>query len=222
MIAQALAEADALSGYGDRLMSAGAFSNALPVLKAALGLRLMVAGPEHLDTAAAANSVAVVHQRMGHFEEASVLFEKALVIYRAALGPEHPDTAAALGNLATLYSSMERYTEALPLLQQALDITRNALGAGHPEAATLMHNLGLVYGATGHCDEGLPLLEQALHERHLVPSTPAVPLPSRFLASCIWPWATMLAPCATSRRQLRSALRSSAPGTHKPPPRWPL
>jgi tetratricopeptide (TPR) repeat protein len=119
------------------------------------------AGPEHLDTAASLNSLAMLYQAISAYAEAAPLYEHALAIMEKTLGPEHPNTATALNNLALIYQATGTYAKAEPLLERALAIREKALGLWeralairekvlgpeHPDTAASLNNLAALLQA---------------------------------------------------------------------------
>ncbi|HXZ71784.1 MAG TPA: tetratricopeptide repeat protein, partial [Streptosporangiaceae bacterium] len=65
-------------------------------------------GPEHPDTLASWNNLAIAYQEVGRTAEAIRLHERALAGRVRALGAEHPDTLASRNNLAIAYQEVGR------------------------------------------------------------------------------------------------------------------
>jgi tetratricopeptide (TPR) repeat protein len=125
-------------------------------------------GPDHLDTATSANSLAVMVQDQGHLAEAQSLFKTALVIREKALGPDHPDIATSLNNLASLFHAQGDLAGVRQLYERALAIREKALGPDHPDTATTLNNLAVLLQAQGDLAGARPLYERALAIREKV------------------------------------------------------
>ena len=62
-----------------------------------------VLGPDHPDTLASRNNLALAYQAAGRIEEAITLHEQTLAARERVLGPDHPDTLDSRNNLANAY-----------------------------------------------------------------------------------------------------------------------
>ncbi len=133
-----------------------------------------VLGPEHPDTLASRDNLAVAYQDAGRAAEAIPLHQQALAAFERVLGPDHPDTLASRNNLAVDYRAAGRAAEAIPLHQQTLADRERVLGADHPGTLTSRDNLAAAYLAAGRAAEAIPLHQQALaaFERVLGPDHP--------------------------------------------------
>ena len=80
-------------------------------------------GPDHPDTLAAWDNLAVACQEGGRTAEAIRLHERALAGRVRALGPEHPDTLASRNNLAVACQQVGRTAEAIRLHERALALS---------------------------------------------------------------------------------------------------
>lgn len=118
-------------------------------------------GPEHHDTIAAMNDLAVSYVRVGRIDEALKLQKEVVTLRRKVLGDEHPETLNAMANLANCYefSSM---SEALKIRQQLVLLFQQVSGDEHPATIDAMHNLAASYGRAGRTDEALELQEEVL------------------------------------------------------------
>jgi tetratricopeptide (TPR) repeat protein len=150
------------------------YAEAEPLYCRSVAISAKMLGPDHLDTAASLNNLAVLYRDQGRYAEAEPLFRRALAIHEKALGPDHPNTSANLGNLALLYCNQGRYADAEPLHFRALAIREKALGPDHPNTATSLNNLALLYDSQGRYAEAEPLFCRAvvIRERALGPNHP--------------------------------------------------
>src|SRR5690606_38498617 len=55
-------------------------------------------GPDHRDTLASMNNLAMGYQDAGRLDRALPLYEEALALNQSRLGPDHPDTLASMNN----------------------------------------------------------------------------------------------------------------------------
>ena len=160
------------------LYQAGKFTEAISIAQKSVELAEKARGPDHPDTAAALNNLALLYDSMGNYAKAEALYQRALKIKEKALGPDHPDTALALNNLAMLYRSMGDYAKAEPLCRRALKIDEKALGPDHPDVATVLNNLAGLYCDTGNYAKAEPLWQRALQikEKAFGPDHPDIAL----------------------------------------------
>ena len=66
-------------------------------------------GADHVDTAAALNSLALVLDKLGDYAGAETLLKRAVAILEKKLGRQHPDTASTLSNLARVLDSQGKF-----------------------------------------------------------------------------------------------------------------
>lgn len=106
-----------------------AYLRAGELIQDALVIYEQALGPEHPDTAASLDHLAVLLQERGDFAAARPLHERALAICEKVLGPEHLDTARCLGHLARLYKAQGSFPRAWLLYRRVLmicDVTRQS------------------------------------------------------------------------------------------------
>jgi len=145
-----------------KLVGAGKYDDALPIVERALEIRERLLGTEHRDVAAAIDSLAIIYSGRGEFVKAEPLFKRALDIREKALGKDHPATGSSLNNLGELYYQQGKYVEAEPLHKRALDIRKKALGKDHPATAESLSNLASLYKRQGKYGEAESLYNQSL------------------------------------------------------------
>jgi tetratricopeptide (TPR) repeat protein len=147
-----------------------------------------VLGPDHADTLASQDGLAVAYQAAGRTAEAIPLFEKVLGVQERVLGSGHPDTLAALDNLATAYRDAGRAAEAIRLHEQVVAAYERVLGPDDPDTLTSRDNLALACWAAGRVAEAIPLFEQIadVQERALGPRHPDTLTSRNNLATAIW------------------------------------
>jgi tetratricopeptide (TPR) repeat protein len=150
------------------------FSAARPLFERALAIAERVQGPNHPNTGASLNNLAILLQVQGKLADARPLFERALAIHEAAYGPDHPEVATDLNNLADLLQAQGELAAARPLLNRALAIRERVLGPDHPDTAISLNNLASLLQAQGKLADARPFFERALtiFERVLGPDHP--------------------------------------------------
>ncbi len=139
------------------------YDEAEPLLVQAYAMSEQAQGPEHLDTARDADSLANLYQAQGRYAEAEPLYQRDLHINEQQLGPEHPDVAPSLNGLANLYRKQSKYGEAELLYQRDLRIWEQQLGPEHPDVANVLTNLANFYQEQGKYVEAESLYQRALH-----------------------------------------------------------
>ena len=75
-----------------------------------IGERLVAAservlGPDHPDTLASRNNLAIAYRAAGRLDEAISLHEQVLAASERVQGPDHPDTLPSRNNLAVAYQA---------------------------------------------------------------------------------------------------------------------
>ena len=142
--------------YYDR----ASYDKALEWYGKALDIREKVLDPEHPDTAATYNNMALVYKRQGEYGKALEWYGKALGISEKILGTEHPSTATTYNNMAGVYDSKGEYDKALEWYGKALAITEKVLGMEHPSTAATYNNMAGVYLSKGEYDKALEWYEK--------------------------------------------------------------
>jgi tetratricopeptide (TPR) repeat protein len=138
------------------------YPEAQPLLEQAYALSLRLQGPEHLDTARDANTLAYLYKIQGKYGQAEPLYQRALAIREQQVGEMHLYTASSLNNLAALYYQQGKYDAAEPLFKRALAIREQQLGETHPDTAQSLNNLASLYQDQGKYKETEPLYQRAL------------------------------------------------------------
>ena len=131
-------------------------------------------GPDHPDTLASVNNLAIACQEAGRKAEAVRLHERALAGRVRVLGPEHPDTLASRNNLAAAYQQMGWAAEAITSFKRALADRERVLGPDHPDTLASRNGLAAACQEVGWAAEAIGLFEQTLtgRVRVLGPSHP--------------------------------------------------
>ena len=88
------------------------------------------------------NTMGLVYQSLGLYEQATPLLEKALSIRQQIFGNEHPKVAESMSNLAELTYFKCDYKAAEPLLRESLEMNRKLFGDEHIAVASSLNTLG--------------------------------------------------------------------------------
>ncbi len=173
-------------------LSASLYQQGQPGLAmGAAGLALRVGQtalvPDHPDTLASRNTLAVCLGSLGRSAEALPLHERTLADQERVLGPDHPETLNSRSNLAECLGSLGRSAEALPLNERTLADREQVLGPDHPNTMTSRSNLASHLKYLGRAGEALPLHERTLadRERVLGPDHPDTLISRNNLALCL-------------------------------------
>jgi CHAT domain-containing protein/Tfp pilus assembly protein PilF len=182
---RALQEARKLLQGGLKLLSAGKYGEALPLVERSREIRERLLGPEHRDLAEALNSLGRLYDKNGDYAKAEPLYLRALAIREKVLGSKHPGVASTIDYLATLYLHRGEYAKAEPLFQQSLAIREEVLGQDHPDVAASLNNLSLLHYQRGSYPAAKSLFQRVLNilEKSLGPEHPNVALSLNNLAN---------------------------------------
>jgi serine/threonine protein kinase len=153
-------EASIRQTVGDAYREVGQYEKAVTQLRQSADLRKAKLGPDHPDTLAALNILAVAYLAAGKTAEAIALNERVRDAQVKKLGPDHPDTLAALNILAVAYLAAGKTTEAIALFEQVHDARVKKLGADHPDTLTTLYNLAVAYLATQKTTEAVAVFER--------------------------------------------------------------
>jgi len=111
------------------------------------------------------NTMGVVYQMLGLYQQAQPLLEISLAIREKTLGLGHMDVAESLNSLATLYREQGKYAMAEPLFKRSLAIFEKRLGPDHENVAACINNLAILYENQGNYAKAEPLYQQSLEIR---------------------------------------------------------
>jgi serine/threonine protein kinase/tetratricopeptide (TPR) repeat protein len=157
--AEALGALGQLGHYRDHLGDSRAAADLLRQAADGLSRRL---GPDHPDTLATRNNLAVAYFAAGRMSDAIALHEETLKLRTSKLGPHHPDTLTSRNNLATAYNSAGRTADAIALHEETLRLMTSTLGPDHPDTLTSRNNLAEAYGNARRMAEATAMHEQTL------------------------------------------------------------
>jgi tetratricopeptide (TPR) repeat protein len=145
---------------GDAYRGLGQPEQASRHLRAAAELRTAHLGPEHPDTLATLNNLAIAYGENGQTAETIRLLEQVRARLTTQPGLDHRKTLNTLNNLAVAYRNAGRNAEAPSLFEQVRARRTQLLGPDHPATLTTLNNLALAYKSAGRTDDAIPLYEQ--------------------------------------------------------------
>lgn len=150
------------TALGHTQLSLGEAGKAVALFELALAERRQHLPPNHHDTLASMNNLALAYQAAGRVNDAVPLFEEAHRKMKTIIGPDHPETLSVMDNLGKAYQAAGRLEEAVALLKKAMEGRKAHFGAEHPRTLTGMNNLANAYYAAGQHDQALELYEETL------------------------------------------------------------
>ncbi len=157
--AEALRAVGQIGHYRDHL---GDPRGAADLLQQAVDGLSRTLGPDHPDTLANRNNLALAYRDAGRNAEAIALLETTLKLRKARLGSDHPDTLVSGNNLGEAYLKVGRTAEAIALLEETVKLMTSKLGPDHPNTLASRNNLGTAYLAGGRTREAIAMHEETL------------------------------------------------------------
>jgi tetratricopeptide (TPR) repeat protein len=125
-------EAVNLNNLAGRYYAQGKFSEAMPLMKKSIDLRLNALGPDHPKVATGLQNLGTLYRAMGKNEEALPYLQRAVNIRESSLGPDHLKVAISKHSLGSALAALGRNDEALPLLQQSAKIREQSSKGKEP------------------------------------------------------------------------------------------
>jgi tetratricopeptide (TPR) repeat protein len=119
----------------------GRYPDEIGVLREVLKEREQAFGPDHPQTLAPRNNLALALDFAGKYPEAETETRRVLDLRRKMLGPEDPDTLGSEGNLAYLLFEQSRYTEAETEFRTVIRLQEKVIGPEHPHTLATRGNL---------------------------------------------------------------------------------
>ncbi len=154
-----------LLAHADPTAAGDAVITAPEILESARRRLAEGAGQDALLEARLRDTIGVIYNRLGRYDDASAELERAVALRRAHLGPAAPELADALSHLAFVRHRQERFDEAAALNREALVLREAALGRRHLAIAESLHNLAEVEDARGDGRRAETLFREALELR---------------------------------------------------------
>ena len=177
--------ATALSGLGASLIDQGELARAQPVLRRSLALFEKSTGANSLETAEAANNLAMIYRRNGDLAHAEEALERALPVLERHFASASHEMEIAYNNMFILLAEQKRWDEAEPYLHRALHAAY--LLPENADRADVEENLALLEAHRGEFTEAVETMRRviATEERMLGNQAPR-------LASSLASYATYL------------------------------
>ncbi|MBK9387938.1 MAG: serine/threonine protein kinase [Planctomycetes bacterium] len=150
------------SDLGSALLASGAHVEALPHLERALEFQVRWLGPEHEQSLATRNELAIAAKAARRFDLARRSYEELLPILRKQLGPHAKGTLAVQNNLAVLLQLMGELDDALALYVELVPAARAAFPAPHPTLATVLCGHAEALGQARRYEEAIALYVEGI------------------------------------------------------------
>jgi tetratricopeptide (TPR) repeat protein len=135
---------NSLMGWVDRFLTfQGSYSASTEICNRRLDYCLKHLGPEHCDTLASINNLALSLFGQGQYEAAEKLHRRALAGWEKVMGPEHHETLISVNNLAMALYQQGQYEVAEKLHRRALVCREQMLGPEHRDTLRSANNLAI-------------------------------------------------------------------------------
>jgi len=166
--------ADALNDRVGRLFDDGKYKLGVGIGEQVLHFLEQEMGADAPPTLTSANNLALLHSRLGNYEQAERLYLRVLRASERALGKFHPAVLTIINNLAALDQDRGRYARAEARYLRAIAGSKKAQGKDHPNTLRAINNLADLYSTLARYREAERLFKTALEgrERALGPDAP--------------------------------------------------
>lgn len=161
--------ASALAAVSVQRVGAGAYLEAIELLREALELREAAVGQD-AEYGSMLNDLAVALDYAGKYAESIATYERAVELRRASLGPEHPNVGQSLDNLSQAYLSAGDTDKALLRASQAQTILSATLEPSSVLLAINANTRGNALAGAERWEEAAAALEES--ERGLLLTLP--------------------------------------------------
>ena len=122
----------------------GRYSDAEPLMRAALDARISLLGPDHADIAESLADLAVLYRNRGDYDLAEKAGSDALALRRKLFGNSHPRVADSLLDRAALLNEKGDFSAAEQAAKEALVIRELMFGPDSDEVASVLEELGSI------------------------------------------------------------------------------
>jgi tetratricopeptide (TPR) repeat protein len=157
-----LVEASIRNTLGVSYQYLGDHEKALAQYQRAIALRRKELGPEHQETAAAMDGLAIILLQMGKSAEAQKILEEVVAVKRRTLGPEDKRTLHAMTNLSIALAMQGLLEDAAKLVEEYREIQRRVEG---PESVFTMrstYNLAIMRRHLGQWAQARSLFDESI------------------------------------------------------------
>jgi lipopolysaccharide biosynthesis regulator YciM len=144
------------------LTELGYAEKAIVLAVKALRTREEQLGPDHPDTLAGMNQLALSYRAAGQLDRAIPLYERVIERHKTQLRSDHADALKTANNLAVAYHESGRLDLAIPLLEQTYRTQKAKSGDDAADTLTTMGNLALGYRDAGQLERAVALYEEAV------------------------------------------------------------
>ncbi|MCP3979631.1 MAG: serine/threonine protein kinase [bacterium] len=114
------------------------------------------------------DTMGVVYQQLGLYDDAEPLMEQAVSVRREHLDADHPDMLASMNHIGALYFHQGRYDEAETVCRDTLERQRRVLGDEHVETLRTMNVLANIHQNRGRYSEAQPIYRTIIEARQRV------------------------------------------------------
>lgn len=139
-------------------------NNEVALNRAKTALNLLYADGDHdsRDVAMSLNLLALLHNKMGQYDEALPLQQRHLNLVEKIHGAEGSEVALSLNSLAWTYNQLARYDDAISQYERVLKIKEKILGLDHPNINEIRKDLANSYANGKHYSKAISLYQKAL------------------------------------------------------------
>ncbi len=135
--------ATVLGGLGATLVDRAEYARAEPVLRRSLAIFEATVGPDSLESAEAANNLAMLYRHTGELARAQEQLERALPLMERHLGSFDPSLAIAFNSMFVVLAEQKQWDRAEPFLRRALAIGQEVF-PDSAQMAEFRENLSLL------------------------------------------------------------------------------
>jgi serine/threonine protein kinase/tetratricopeptide (TPR) repeat protein len=147
---------------GSALLSLGQHAEALPFLQRALEFQLRWIGPEHEQTLATRNELAIAAKAAQRYDLARQSYEEILPILKQQMGPQAKGTLAVQNNLAVVLQQMGELDSALGIYAELVPAMRAAFPAPHPTLSTVLASHAEALALRARTSEAIELYRESI------------------------------------------------------------
>ena len=157
-----LVEASIRNTLGVSYQYLGDHEKALAQYQRAIALRRKELGPEHQETAAAMDGLAIILLQMGKSAEAQKILEVVVAVKRRTLGPEDKRTLHAMTNLSIALAMQGLLEDAAKLVEEYREIQRRVEGAESIFTLRSTYNLAIMRRHLGQWAKSRSLFDESV------------------------------------------------------------
>jgi serine/threonine-protein kinase len=137
-------------------------ATALRLVREASAMTRSLFGEEHQLTATRLAELALLHDRMGQYDQSAGIGRRAYELHRRLQGDTHPETLTILANLAGSLRESGRLSDSAEIYERLHELRRRTLPEDHLLLAFTAHGLGNTYREMGDLVASETWLREAL------------------------------------------------------------